>query len=728
MFEYSRGELRAILRDVAFNYALEIGQDAAGNAWLATDALGAAKIEARGFASFGHADGLGPVPTGLIIDNGGNVVVPNWPRQIDILAGERFHTVKLRFSPKADFTGTHYCLIQDHAGEWWAATSAGLYRFPRVRRAQDLANVSPSAIFTRREGLGDDEVWDPFEDAVGDIWVSGPSSPQPTVSRWERRTGRVFHYSTGDGLPAGGDLLMGTVQDSAKSLWFAYSEGGLARYREGRFQVFGEAQGLASARMAGIAVDPRGQVWCSIVGHGLARIDDSNGERLKVTTFPLTENITYNKTGAPVFADSHGRVYVGLLHGVDRLDPSTSVVTHYGAADGVPDGPIWCIAADRKGAIWFSTKKNVGRIVPDAARESAPGPVLLSGLKVSGVEYQLPATGARSLELKELSYQKNSLQIEFLSLAFAAGQAPLFQYRLSGADSDWSAASTLGAVNYANLAPGEYRFEVRQVARVSDSVLDAAQLTFRILQPVWKQNWFIGAVLLLGMGSLAGFERYRAAKMRQLRSAMAALRNANEALDIESAISRILAQSSDESAFPILLETLCRKTGWQRGALWQSDRHTGLLREAAKWPADAISAGAAEDTIRKSVDSKQVQWIAAPAGHACFPIVVVPKILSVNRWIRNRCSGLPRRRATPASRSWWARPRWVCLNSRRTARAIGRAAKRKRSVRSAACWGNGWNGCAPSALCIAVRRNESQKSNVYEGALPWTFTTISVPA
>ena len=57
----------------------------------------------------------------------------------------------------------------------------------------------------------------------------------------------------------------------------------------------------------------------------------------------------------------------------------------------------------------------------------------------------------------------------------------------------------------------------------------------------------IGSVLFTVLGSLVAFDRYRAAKLRLLRSAMAALRGANEALDIESAISRILAQSTGES-------------------------------------------------------------------------------------------------------------------------------------------------------------------------------------
>ena len=44
---------------------------------------------------------------------------------------------------------------------------------------------------------------------------------------------------------------------------------------------------------------------------------------------------------------------------------------------------------------------------------------------------------------------------------FAAGDAPRYQFRLEGADADWGAPSDQRSVNFANLAPGSYRFMVR---------------------------------------------------------------------------------------------------------------------------------------------------------------------------------------------------------------------------------------------------------------------------
>lgn len=547
-FEYSQGRFQRILPRAPFNYVLEIGHDVAGNAWLATDFEGVARVESSPSVTLRQRDGIGLVPQGTLIDKLGEVLIQSWPRQLVIPDGDHWRTIDLRLASDAAFTEVR-SVLQDRVGEWWAATTQGLYRFPKVAKPADLANVSPKAVFTRAEGLADDSVCFPFEDSRGDIWVGQFESPEPAISRWERRTGHIYRYSAQEGLPARGGNLIGIVEDFNHDLWFAFGEGGLARYRDGKFTSFLEPQGLTSSKIAGIVTDADQRVWCSIADAGLVRVEDASGPRLKLKTYSVTQPPrNYGLYGAPLFADAQRRIYVGLPHGVDRLDPSTGSVTHYGQADGVPSGPIGTIQADSTGAIWISSRKSVVHLLPDAARKAAPSPVLISGVRISGIDYQAPATGARNLSLNDLPYQMNSLQIDFLSLSFTAGQRPLFQYKLDGTNSAWSAPTADGTVNYGNLSPGDYRFQVRVAGLRDDSVGSPAQLTFRILPPFWRRASFIVSVLCAGIALLIAFERYRATKIAQLKSAMLALRAANEQriAEIERVRRRIATDLHDD--------------------------------------------------------------------------------------------------------------------------------------------------------------------------------------
>ena len=157
----------------------------------------------------------------------------------------------LRQSQGASHECPVHCDFSQRRGEGVDGWDCESVQSHAVSRPQDLANRSPMGVFTRSQGLGSDQVWGMFEDAAGDIWVGGNGFPQTTLSRWERRKSRLHRYSVEDGLPAD-DRLTGIAQDSEMSLWFAFREGGLVRYRDGRFKLFGQPHGLQSSKIAGI--------------------------------------------------------------------------------------------------------------------------------------------------------------------------------------------------------------------------------------------------------------------------------------------------------------------------------------------------------------------------------------------------------------------------------------------------------------------------------------------
>lgn len=66
-----------------------------------------------------------------------------------------FASVRLNLPPRiTDSTwGASRYALRDHAGEWWVATSEGLYRFPKVERIEQLSRARPLAVYTTRDGL-----------------------------------------------------------------------------------------------------------------------------------------------------------------------------------------------------------------------------------------------------------------------------------------------------------------------------------------------------------------------------------------------------------------------------------------------------------------------------------------------------------------------------------------------------------------------------------------------
>src|SRR5262249_6046368 len=128
--------------------------------------------------------------------------------------------------------------------------------------------------------------------------------------------------------------------------------------------------------------------------------------------------------------------------------------------------------------------------------------------------------GERELTRRVLQPHQNQVQIDFFGLNFGSNEALRYQYRLEGADHDWSPASTERTVNYANLAPRAYRFLVR--AMVPDGAVSPAPASadFEILPPVWRRNWFLALVSVLVATGIASFDRYRTARLKEVKAAL----------------------------------------------------------------------------------------------------------------------------------------------------------------------------------------------------------------
>jgi signal transduction histidine kinase len=87
---------------------------------------------------------------------------------------------------------------------------------------------------------------------------------------------------------------------------------------------------------------------------------------------------------------------------------------------------------------------------------------------------------------------------------------------LEGADRDWSAPLGLRTVNYANLKHGSYVFKVRAIT--NDGVVSerAAQLSFRILPPVWQRWWFLTLAALAAATVIYFIYRFRVRRLIEL--------------------------------------------------------------------------------------------------------------------------------------------------------------------------------------------------------------------
>ncbi len=504
--------------DVAGVDRLSIGalaEDETGSLWLA--GAGVMRLARGPFTTYTTVDGLKSNSIGSIFeDRGGHLIAisgdPRF-RYLHAFDGERFTAVVPRLpNPAKRFTwGSGQIHFQDHTGAWWVATDEGLCRYPLVRDFKELAHTLPERIFTERDGLSGHGIYGMFEDSRGDMWISVLGADD--VERWSRATGIIQKFKYGaDGQPLGTPTVY--AEDRAGNIWMGLFWHDLVRYRKGRFQVFGAADGLTT-HVAGLHADRVGRLWVA-TSSGLARVDEPDTDRPRFQMHTTRAGLSSDNIGC-VTEDLTGRIYVCTGRGIDQLDPQSGRVRHYTDADGLPFPGIARIAyRDRHGTLWFGGN-GLTRFVPLPEGNASGAPAIrITGFRVRGRELPVSELGESQLAVIRLRPSDDQVQIDFASLNFGIGETIQYQYQMEGSERGWGPLANARSVTYAGIRPGSYRFLVRAVDALGRSSAVPASVAFTLPPPLWQRSWFLSLAITATALAVWSAHRYRLRQLLEL--------------------------------------------------------------------------------------------------------------------------------------------------------------------------------------------------------------------
>jgi PAS domain S-box-containing protein len=500
------------------NVITSLDEDHAGNLWIGTYSNGAMKLSRNGFLTFVDPARLNQMWTNSIFeDSSGNFYAVTYRYFVNRLENDNFVAQQPGIPDLAKNVGWgwHHGMLQDHLGEWWVNTLIGLYRFPRVKRIEELAKLSPKAFYSSKNGLPDDNIFTLFEDSRGDIWISTFVGAESRLVRWERATEQFHRYTVADGLPPQNSPYR-FCEDGSGNLWIGFFEGGIARYQGGRFTFFGEAEGVPGGAIAGLYVDRLKGLWIASAQGGLSRMADPNAEQMQLQTYTVADGLASNNIRC-ITEDQWGRIYVGVGSGVDRLDPASGSVTHYTTSDGLASSFVTTAYRDRLNRLWFGTLQGLSMLVPSTEQLPSSLPTLINGLRVAGVTFPVSDLGEVAVSPQEFTAAQNQIEIDFFGLSLVTGEALRYQFKLEGSDEDWKPLTEQRTVNYASLSPGSYRFVVRAVNGDGVVSQSPASFGFRILPPFWRRWWFVTLIATLVAASIFAIDRYREGRLRAIK-------------------------------------------------------------------------------------------------------------------------------------------------------------------------------------------------------------------
>ncbi|MGH9824184.1 MAG: sensor histidine kinase, partial [Blastocatellia bacterium] len=489
-----------------------LAEDRSGNLWLGMLNGGATRVARTGITVFGQADGFAWANS-ILTDRNGDLLVIAGPhddsegRTVNRFDGEQFSATTLDV-PKTNYGwGWNQILVNDHNGEWWLATTQGLMRFPN-RSLEQLARTRPNAIYTTQNGLASDAILRVFEDStVGERFG---------LSRWDQATGSFHHYRGQDGLPLADAYPTAFCEDTGGNVWIGFSVGGgLLRYRNGRFDAFKAAEGLPEGGILNLFLDSTGRLWVPTARGGVWRIDNPTVEHPTGRAYSSADGISSNSVLC-VTEDQWGRIYLGTGRGIDRLDLASGSVKHYSDADGVLPGDMLAALKDRDGSLWFASANGLMRLVPKPDLPPLQPAILITGLRIAGMAYPISAIGESQVGPLALDRGKNNIEIRFVGLGLGDGEDLKYQYSLDSANRDWSPPNDQRTLDFADLAPGRYRLQVRAITPEGAISGIPATLSFRVLPPFWQRWWFLAIVTTIVALLAYGWYRYRVAQLLEI--------------------------------------------------------------------------------------------------------------------------------------------------------------------------------------------------------------------
>lgn len=497
--------------------------DRDGNLWIGTRQTGLLKLAGEAIVVYDAADGLLPVMDVYWLNEAKDERMILYGRPVSRrLCNETFLTddsagrkASLKhLQPPSGFCVHH--VVQDGRKNWWVLRwlpDREIYRAHFIPGPR--LNLSAGYELTSADGWVDGGYSGMYEDSEGFVWF--------------RKPGNVYRAEyTSSGRPLLREIVsvqnaVHLLREPSGTLWMS-NGGNVWRHRNGKTEAVEYGNDDPVKFVRNFFADSRGRLWILTLRRGVFMTETPNAERPRFINYGPANRLATN--GAEdMCEDDNGRIWIGTGRGLDVLDVPTGRVSHFAFNDNSIGSVVRDLHKDRRGNIWASVLGAVIRINPRLLpRASQQLPVSFSHIRIAGESLLLAETGASNVVTPELPASRNNIAIEFLSPDFRGENALLYQFKLEGADKDWSAPESQREVNYANLSPGSYRFLVRALDNAGVVSAEPASLRFMILHPLWQRWWFLAA-LVLGLGALvSGGYRYRleqALKVERVRTRIA---------------------------------------------------------------------------------------------------------------------------------------------------------------------------------------------------------------
>ena len=377
-------------------------------------------------------------------------------------------------------------LFQDSRGRIWAST---LQEFGYLENGR----------FVAVKNMPGGPVYSIAEDPSGNLWIANKNNGLIHLLQG----GRV-QQTPWVGLGHKDYALALAVDPLQRGLWLGFYEGGIVYFADGRVRAYSAGDGLGEGRVNDLRLASDGTLWAATEG-GLSRFKNGrfatltmkNGLPCDSAHWVMEDNDRwfwlYTTCGLLRIARSELDAWAAAVDNQSTAKPAVHA-TVFDDSDGVrtindPGGYSPHVAKSSDGRLWFLPSDGASVIDPRhlPLNDRLP-PVHIEQITADHKLYDIPSAENGRVRLPP---RVHDLEIDYTALSLVAAEKMLFRYKLEGWDRDWQEVGNRRQALYSNLPPREYRFQV--AASNNTGMWNEAGASFNLtIEPAYYQTtWFL---------------------------------------------------------------------------------------------------------------------------------------------------------------------------------------------------------------------------------------------
>jgi len=351
-----------------------------------------------------------------------------------------------------------------------------------------------ASTYSKKNGLPENSVYSVYREPNGTVWAG---TLNRGLSRF--RSGSWHTFTTKDGLPSN---TISTITGNAAGQIFVGTPTGLAEFRNEQWTSFKTHDGLPPGAIESLFLDDTNTLWIG-TSRGIAFLQSGTVQVPVGAPNPLYGDIRG-------MAEHEGWLWISTLDHVLRVKCSALLKQEFAEGDyrefGTADGLASTegikradsIVLDNLGTLWFSLHQGISVLGPLAFA----GPELPITIRIDGV--LVDGKLAPTADQVRIPSGRHRLTFQYAGVSVSNPEGVKYHYRLNDVDSGWSDATSLREIDFTDLLPGRYQFQV--AASNPDGVWSPheASIAFdvepSILQRRWVQLAIVGVIALFALG------------------------------------------------------------------------------------------------------------------------------------------------------------------------------------------------------------------------------------